>query len=100
MCALVLLLVAGDNRVDQKAVARHIGEALDRPDAAYVRQVTGFAIGGIPPLGHDQPLATYVDQALLVHPTVWAAAGTPNAVFEVAPRQLAEAADAQVIQVA
>ena len=61
----VLLLVSGANRVDQKGVAASIGEALDRPDAAFVREVTGFAIGGIPPFGHAQPLPTWIDRDLL-----------------------------------
>ena len=81
-----LLLVSGANRVDEKAVAAHLGEALKRPDADYVRGVTGFAIGGIPPLGHDTPLATFMDETLLTYDTVWAAAGTADAVFPVRAR--------------
>ncbi len=95
----VLLLVSGANRVDQKGVAASIGEALDRPDANFVREVTGFAIGGIPPFGHAQRLPTWVDKDLLQYETVWAAAGSPEAVFEVDPRQLAEAIGATVIGV-
>jgi prolyl-tRNA editing enzyme YbaK/EbsC (Cys-tRNA(Pro) deacylase) len=94
-----LLLVSGANRVDEKGVAERIGEPLRRPDAAYVRDVTGFAIGGIPPLGHDAPLATFMDEALLAYGTVWAAAGTPDAVFPVAPTRLADATAATVIAV-
>ncbi|MEZ5775800.1 MAG: YbaK/EbsC family protein [Hyphomicrobiaceae bacterium] len=94
-----LLLVSGANRVDQKGVARTIGEPLDRPDADYVRKLTGFAIGGIPPLGHLTPIRTYVDEDLLAHPLVWAAAGTPNSVFPVDPRRLADAAGATVVAV-
>jgi prolyl-tRNA editing enzyme YbaK/EbsC (Cys-tRNA(Pro) deacylase) len=94
-----LLLVSGANRVDEKAVAKHLGEALKRPDADYVRGVTGFAIGGIPPLGHDTPLATYIDQTLLTYDTVWAAAGTSDAVFPSAPAKLVEATGARVISV-
>jgi prolyl-tRNA editing enzyme YbaK/EbsC (Cys-tRNA(Pro) deacylase) len=94
-----LLLVSGANRVDEKAAGRRIGETLKRPDAQYVRDVTGFAIGGIPPLGHATPLATYMDEALLGYDVVWAAAGTPDAVFPVAPARLVEAAGASVIPV-
>lgn len=94
-----MLLVAGDNRVDQKGVAGHIGEPLDRPDADFVRDLTGFAIGGIPPLGHDTPLATWIDEDLLRHDLVWAAAGSPNAVFPVAPQRLMQASKAQRIRV-
>lgn len=95
----VLLLVSGSNRVDQKGVAASIGEALDRPDAAYVREVTGFAIGGIPPFGHAEPLPTWIDKDLLQYATVWAAAGSPETVFEVDPRKLAETIGAKVIGV-
>jgi prolyl-tRNA editing enzyme YbaK/EbsC (Cys-tRNA(Pro) deacylase) len=94
-----LLLVSGGNRVDEKRVAASIGEALVRPDAAFVRDVTGFAIGGIPPLGHDRKLATYVDRDLLGYERVWAAAGTPDSVFDVTPHALAIATAAVVIEV-
>jgi prolyl-tRNA editing enzyme YbaK/EbsC (Cys-tRNA(Pro) deacylase) len=94
-----LLLVSGANRVDEKAAAARIGEALQRPDAQYVRQVTGFAIGGIPPLGHETPLETFMDEALLAYDTVWAAAGTPDAVFPIAPARLAAAIAARTLRV-
>jgi len=95
----VLLLVSGSNRVDQKGVAASIGEALDRPDAAFVREVTCLAIGGFPPIGHAQPMPTWIDRDLLQYPTVWAAAGSPEAVFEVDPRRLADVIGAKVIGV-
>jgi prolyl-tRNA editing enzyme YbaK/EbsC (Cys-tRNA(Pro) deacylase) len=94
-----LLLVSGTNRVNEKGVARHLGEKLTRPDADAVRTLTGYAIGGIPPFGHDTPLATYVDADLLQYDVVWAAAGTPKAVFRVAPAQLRDATQATVIDV-
>jgi prolyl-tRNA editing enzyme YbaK/EbsC (Cys-tRNA(Pro) deacylase) len=94
-----LLLVSGTNRVNEKAVAALIGEAIARPDADFVRASTGFAIGGIPPLGHATPLATYLDEDLLQYGTVWAAAGTPNAVFPVDPGRLRDALGATVVSV-
>ena len=97
--APILLLVSGANRVNEKGVAAAIGEALRRPDAAYVRDVTGYAIGGIPPLGHATALQTFVDRDLLQYETVWAAAGTPESVFRVAPRALATATGAKVVSV-
>jgi prolyl-tRNA editing enzyme YbaK/EbsC (Cys-tRNA(Pro) deacylase) len=93
-----LLLVSGQNRVDQAGVAAAIGEVLDRPDAARVRAWTGFSIGGIPPFGHDQPMRTFIDRDLLTYDTVWAAAGTPSAVFAADPRALAAATDAVTIR--
>lgn len=95
----IMLLVSGANRVDQKGVARAVGEPLDRPDADFVRDITGFAIGGIPPLGHDTPLATFIDEDLLQFDKVWAAGGTPNSVFPVDPAVLADKARATRIKV-
>ena len=94
-----LLLVSGANRVNEKDVARHLGEKLKRPDADAVRALTGYAIGGIPPFGHDTAMATYMDVDLMQYDVIWAAAGTPKAVFAVAPAQLREAAGATVIEV-
>jgi len=94
-----LLLVSGANRVNEHAVEHLLGEAILRPDADFVRDATGFAIGGIPPLGHPHQLKTYLDEDLLQYETVWAAAGTPNAVFEVDPEALRQAISAHVIKV-
>jgi len=95
----LLFLVSGSNRVDVKLVAGPVGETLKRPDADYVRAMTGFAIGGIPPIGHATPLRTFVDEDLLKFDTVWAAAGTPNCVFSVNPTSLSDACRASVIRV-
>jgi prolyl-tRNA editing enzyme YbaK/EbsC (Cys-tRNA(Pro) deacylase) len=94
-----LLLVSGSNRVNEKGVAAHLGEKLKRPDANAVRDLTGYAIGGIPPFGHDVKLATFMDRDLLQYDVVWAAAGTPKAVFRTAPTALRDAAGATVIDV-
>ena len=94
-----LLLVSGVNRVDEKRVGRHLGETLTRPDADAVRRITGFAIGGVPPFGHDRQLATYLDEDLLRHDVVWAAAGTPRAVFRLDPRRLRDSVATAVIAV-
>ncbi|MBV8962726.1 MAG: YbaK/EbsC family protein [Hyphomicrobiales bacterium] len=93
-----LLLVSGANRVDEKAAARHLGEALKRPDAERVRETTGFAIGGVPPLGHATPSPVWLDQDLLGFDLVWAAAGHPNAVFPIDPRELARATGATAVK--
>lgn len=94
-----LLLVSGTNRVDEALAAQTLGESIVRPDAGFVREVTGFAIGGVPPLGHATPLVPYIDVDLLRYGTVWAAAGTPSAVFEVDPKALRDATGATVIAV-
>lgn len=86
-----LLLVSGANRVDEQAMLNELGEPLERPDGRRVREITGYAIGGIPPFGHATEMETLVDAALLEHDVVWAAAGTPNCVFSVDPATLAAA---------
>jgi prolyl-tRNA editing enzyme YbaK/EbsC (Cys-tRNA(Pro) deacylase) len=96
---LYLLLVSGLNRVDEHSVEHVVGEAILRPDADFVRDQTGFAIGGIPPLGHPQHIRTYMDEDLLQYETVWAAAGTPNAVFSVDPEALRIAVNAHSLKV-
>jgi prolyl-tRNA editing enzyme YbaK/EbsC (Cys-tRNA(Pro) deacylase) len=95
----ILLLVSGSNRVDEDRVGEIVGCALIRPDARFVRDQTGFAIGGIPPFGHDHPIATLMDADLLGYGVVWAAAGTPNTVFSVDPASLRDATAARVIAV-
>jgi prolyl-tRNA editing enzyme YbaK/EbsC (Cys-tRNA(Pro) deacylase) len=92
----LLFLTAGGNRVDPAKAAALAGTALVKADAAGVRASTGFAIGGVAPLGHLTPLPVWLDPKLLDYETVWAAAGTPNHVFSVAPRRLAEAVGATV----
>jgi prolyl-tRNA editing enzyme YbaK/EbsC (Cys-tRNA(Pro) deacylase) len=94
---LVLLLVSGVNRVDQEAIADIVGDRLERTDADTVRAQTGFAIGGVAPLGALTPLPTFIDEDLLAYPLVWAAAGAPHAVFAADPRALAAATGARVI---
>lgn len=95
----LLLLVSGKNRVDEKLVAKTIGCGLVRPDARFVRDETGYAIGGIPPFGHDRPVDTFMDADLLGYDIVWAAAGTPHAVFSIDPAALRDATAARVIPV-
>ncbi|MEX0853871.1 MAG: YbaK/EbsC family protein [Bauldia sp.] len=94
-----LLLVSGSNRVNEKSVALGLGEGIVRADADFVRAATGFAIGGIPPFGHLTSIVPYLDGDLLQYGTVWAAAGTPNAVFAVDPARLRDATAAVVIRV-
>jgi prolyl-tRNA editing enzyme YbaK/EbsC (Cys-tRNA(Pro) deacylase) len=96
----VLALVAGDNRLDEARLAALAGGRISRADAARVREHTGFAIGGVAPLGSLEPLPVFCDADLLRHDFVWAAAGAPHAVFRVEPRALAEAAGAQVAELA
>jgi prolyl-tRNA editing enzyme YbaK/EbsC (Cys-tRNA(Pro) deacylase) len=98
--APVLALVSGDNRADVVLIEAAVDEPVERPDAAYVREVTGYAIGGIPPVGHPHPVRTVMDAALYRFETVWAAAGHPHAVFPIVPADLAQASGARVLPLA
>lgn len=86
----ILVLTSGANRVDEKRISGYAGESIARADADFVRSVTGFAIGGVPPIGHTlrEPMETYLDEDFLPFKTIWAAAGTPNAIFELKTEDL------------
>jgi Cys-tRNA(Pro) deacylase len=93
----ILVLASGPNRADTVKLARQAGaREVRRASAEEVAAATGFTIGGVPPIGHSQPLPIYFDRDLLQYDTVWAAAGTPKAVFAVEPRQLADASGATI----
>jgi len=84
----ILVVASGQNRVDERRVEALIDEPLGKADADFVRQHTGFVIGGVPPVGHAQPMETFIDEDLLQYAEIWAAAGTPHAVFRLAPGDL------------
>lgn len=83
-----LILASGPNRVNEAAFGVLVGEPIQRAKPEFVRECTGFAIGGVPPLGHPTHIPTWFDRALLAHETVWAAAGTPESVFAISPQEL------------
>jgi Cys-tRNA(Pro) deacylase len=90
----VMALVSGPNQLDEKKLAelRGVGKKkVKRSDAETAREMTGFAIGGVPPFGHKVKLPTYIDEDLLTFEVIWAAAGTPNAVFAITPAELVRA---------
>lgn len=96
----VLILASGANRVNEKVIATHVGEKIIKADADYVRDVTGFAIGGIPPVGHKQHIdLIFIDEDLLKFDEIWAAAGTPNAVFNMKSKDLAAITNGKVIAI-
>jgi Cys-tRNA(Pro) deacylase len=97
--APILVLVSGVNRVDEALLATTMGQRITRAPAERVRAATGFAIGGIPPLGHPTSLPTYMDPSLLTFDVVWVAAGTPHSVLAVAPVVLQRLTEAQVVAV-
>jgi prolyl-tRNA editing enzyme YbaK/EbsC (Cys-tRNA(Pro) deacylase) len=93
---LYLFLTAGGNQVDAARASALAGEALGRADAAAVRAVTGFAIGGVAPIGHLTPSPLWMDPKLLTYTQVWAAAGTPRHIFAIDPRLLRDISGAVV----
>ncbi|MEM9597258.1 MAG: YbaK/EbsC family protein [Acidobacteriota bacterium] len=96
----VLVVASGPNRIDEVAVAEIVGEPLAKADAAFVREATGFAIGGVPPCGHPRPVRTVLDRDLFELDEIWAAAGTPNAVFRLTPDDLARLTGGRAASVA
>jgi prolyl-tRNA editing enzyme YbaK/EbsC (Cys-tRNA(Pro) deacylase) len=84
----LLVVTSGAHRVDEARVAALVGERLERADAAFVRAETGFAIGGVAPIGHAKPVLTLIDEHLLAFEAIWAAAGHPNTVFRLTPNEL------------
>lgn len=84
----VLVIASGANRVHERRLGRQLEVRLGRADADFVRAATGFAIGGVPPVGHGRAIVTVIDEDLLAHDEIWAAAGTPRAVFRLTPDEL------------
>ncbi len=95
----VLVVASGANRVNERIIEGLISEPLGKADADFVRQHTGFSIGGVPPVGHLEPLLTFIDQDLLQYSEIWAAAGTPNAVFRLSPADLARMTGGEVVRI-
>jgi prolyl-tRNA editing enzyme YbaK/EbsC (Cys-tRNA(Pro) deacylase) len=86
----VLIVASGVDRVDEKRAATALGEPIARADADFVRESTGFAIGGVPPVGHKNQPIVLIEESLMGLAEIWAAAGTPNAVFRLTPSDLVE----------
>ncbi len=95
----VLVVASGVNRVNEKQIENQLNEKLGKADAEFVREQTGFVIGGVAPLGHKNPIITFIDEDLLHYSEVWAAAGHPKAIFKLAPNELVEMTKGKVIKV-
>ncbi|KIN81915.1 YbaK/EbsC family protein [Clostridium botulinum] len=95
----ILIVACGTNKVNEKAIQEYIGEKLEKADADFVLEHTGFTIGGIPPIGHKNPITTFIDEDLMQCDEIWAAAGTPNAVFKLTPKILSEITKGNIISV-
>jgi prolyl-tRNA editing enzyme YbaK/EbsC (Cys-tRNA(Pro) deacylase) len=95
----VLVIAGGANRVNVRLLEAEVGCTLERPDADYVREQTGYVIGGVPPVGHVQPLDCWMDVDLWQHDAIWAAAGHPNAVFPLTPDELRQMTGGRVVRI-
>lgn len=97
--APILVLTSGSNRVNEKRIAEYVGEPIERASADLVREATGFAIGGVAPIGHRMALRTFIDADLLNFSELWAAAGTPHTVFSITPHDLERITGGEVVVV-
>jgi prolyl-tRNA editing enzyme YbaK/EbsC (Cys-tRNA(Pro) deacylase) len=95
----VFIAVSGVNRVDEKVIKNTLGEPVEKADADFVREQTGFPIGGVPPLGHEHAMEFIIDQDLMQYDTLWAAAGTPNAVFQLTPEDLVKITSGKILAI-
>ena len=95
----VLVIASGPNRINEMVIGELIGEPIGKADADFVRQQTGFVIGGVPPVGHTERLETFIDQDLFQYAEIWAAAGTAHAVFRLTPDDLVRMTCGLVIKV-
>ncbi len=95
----ILVIASGANRVNTKKIRNLLSEPIKMADPDFVRAKTGFAVGGVPPLGHSNPLATFIDEDLLKYSEIWAAAGTSNTMFKLSPDDLQKITQGQVISV-
>lgn len=96
----ILILASGINRVNEAAIEKLVGESIIKADANYTREVTGFTIGGIPPAGHKNPITyIFIDEDLMRFDKIWAAAGTPNAVFSLYACELQYLTDGKICSI-
>ena len=95
----IMVIASGANRVNEKKIGELVGEPIEKPDADFVREKTGFVIGGVPPLGHAEKPDVFVDEDLLQYAEIWAAAGNPNAVFKLTTADLVKMSDGRVAAV-
>jgi Cys-tRNA(Pro) deacylase len=95
----LLIIASGTNRVNEKVIKQYIGEKLEKADADFVLEHTGFVIGGIPPIGHKNSITTLIDEDLMQYEEIWAAAGTPHAVFKLTPKILTEITQGNIVSI-
>jgi len=95
----ILVIASGPNRINEKKIEALISEPIGKADANFVRQRAGFVIGGVPPVGHLEKIEIFIDEDLLKYDEIWAAAGTPNAVFKLTPSDLVKMTEGRVVSI-
>jgi prolyl-tRNA editing enzyme YbaK/EbsC (Cys-tRNA(Pro) deacylase) len=95
----ILVVASGSNRISEKKLRDLVAEPVKKADADFVREQTGFVIGGVPPVGHVKPLDIFIDEDLLKYDEIWAAAGTPHAVFRLTPAELVRITASKVVNI-
>lgn len=95
----IIVVVSGKNKVDKHVLGDHIGSDVDIAKPDFVEEVTGFVVGGVPPVGHQKKIAIYIDEDLLGFAELWAAAGTSNSVFKLSPEELVDMTKGEVVTV-
>jgi len=95
----ILVIASGPNRVNEKGIEEFISESLEKANADFVRKHTGFVIGGVPPIGHLEKLEIFIDEDLLKYEEIWAAAGSPHAVFKLTPSALIKMTGGRVVSI-
>jgi prolyl-tRNA editing enzyme YbaK/EbsC (Cys-tRNA(Pro) deacylase) len=95
----LLVVASGANRVNEQRLSQLAAEPVEKADADFVRQRTGFVVGGVPPIGHTERLETFIDEDLLQYEELWAAAGTPHAVFRLTPAELKAMTGGRVVSI-
>nr|WP_307786974.1 YbaK/EbsC family protein [Pseudogracilibacillus auburnensis] len=93
----LLVVACGANRINEKQIKAHLNDTLGKADADFVREQTGYVIGGVPPLGHKEQIITLIDEDLFQYGKIWAAAGHPKAVFPLTPDELVEMTNGEVV---
>ena len=95
----LLIVASGTNRVNERAISYLLNEKIGKADADFVREHTGYVIGGVPPFAHKESIETLIDEELMKYEVIWAAAGHPKAVFQLTPEQLVELTNGKVVSI-
>ena len=95
----ILVIASGVNRVNEGKIVEYISEPIEKANADFVLEKTGFVIGGVPPLGHINPIKTFIDQDLMQYDEIWAAAGSSRAVFKLKPQDLSKMTNGQIVSI-